>query len=581
MLPRRLGLCVSGLALLSLCGVAAAQQVRAAPPRLLAAFDATAGTLQQLALSSSDRGAVSFQVSLGGVPLRLTLTPHEVRAPGFVLLEQTAVGLIEHPRPPCVTYRGAVAGAPGARVAATVVDGAVEATIHLLVGVSDAGPETWVIQPVQRVDPSAGRSLHLVSRSRDAVPTSGFCGVSSSGIPGAGSATGVPDTTALCEIAIECDRDHYLANGSSVVQTQNDVTSILNQVDFLFDRDCSVNFTITTILVTTTSVYPGTYATPLLNQFQSQWNTVHAGIPRDVAHLFTARPFTTPVSGLAFVGTVCSPMIAYGLSETSFSTNFSSRVALTAHELGHNFSANHCDSAPTCNIMCSSIGGCSANLSGFTGPPASAISSYAFSAACLQLQLTAPVVTTVQPAVVSVFEPGPVQLQGSGLYGATGYSVGGQPFTSGFSVSGDTAMNITVPEATSFGPVDVTVTTPQGTSNVVQLSYGPTQPPKLRTTLWIPPTGGTAQVEFAGTPGDAWVLVLGLSNATVPFFGFDLLANPVVLTLGTFQGVAGREALAVPVPAGIGYVTLFSQIVAGSPAGAVSGVSNFSLTIAQ
>ena len=72
-----------------------------------------------------------------------------------------------------------------------------------------------------------------------------------------------------------------------------------------------------------------------------------------------------------------------------------------------------------------------------------------------------------------------------------------------------------------------------------------------------------------------------LSNATVPFFGFDLLANPVVLTLGTFQGVAGREALAVPVPAGIGYVTLFSQIVAGSPAGAVSGVSNFSLTIAQ
>ena len=566
-------------ACVALGGHASAQTVRLAPPALLSSFDVHAGTLQQLDVLRDASGAASLQLWIDGVRHRVTLTPHDVRSEDFTLLEQTAQGLIEHPRPPCVTYRGEVVGAPGARVAATLVDGTVEALIHFPGTAGADAASTWAVQPVRQVQPAASRALHLVYRAQDTSPIGAVCGVTTS-VP-ATPAVGVPDSSVLCEIAIEADVVYYQNNGSSVTQTQNAITSVMNQVDLIFDRDCSVTYSVTTVLVTTTNIYSATSANPLLTQFQVQWNSVHGGIQRDVAHLFTGRPLTGAIYGLAYVGVVCNLPSAYGLSKTNFSSNFNNRVALTCHELGHNFSANHCNSAPSCNIMCSNIGGCSGNTTAFTPAPASAITNYAFSAPCLQLQPTVPAITSFSPTAVSVFEPAQVQLQGSGFFGATAYTVAGQTYTSGFAVSGDTAMNIDMPESTSLAPVDVSVTTPQGTSNVVQVGYTVTQPPRLRTTIWIPPGGGTASLEFAGTPGNAWLFLLDLSSVTAPFFGYNLLANPVVLTVGTFQAPVGREQLSVPIPPGLGPVTIFSQLLEGSPAGAVSGVSNLSLTILQ
>jgi hypothetical protein len=51
--------------------------------------------------------------------------------------------------------------------------------------------------------------------------------------------------------------------------------------------------------------------------------------------------------------------LAYNSVESRFSLVLGNRQALSAHELGHNWSATHCDGNASCHIMCATLGGCS------------------------------------------------------------------------------------------------------------------------------------------------------------------------------------------------------------------------------
>lgn len=73
----------------------------------------------------------------------------------------------------------------------------------------------------------------------------------------------------------------------------------------------------------------------------------------------------------------------YGLSAVLFSNNTTQRVALVAHELGHSWSAWHCNRdagcrgpSDDCRIMCSTLGGCSGNITSFSPESGACISSY-------------------------------------------------------------------------------------------------------------------------------------------------------------------------------------------------------------
>jgi len=61
---------------------------------------------------------------------------------------------------------------------------------------------------------------------------------------------------------------------------------------------------------------------------------------------------------------------------------------LTAHEMGHNFSAGHCDGNGDCHIMCSGINGCNGlgNPAFFGAPSANKIANYAAGRPCLTTQ---------------------------------------------------------------------------------------------------------------------------------------------------------------------------------------------------
>jgi len=161
-----LALCTALLPITS----ADAQQVRQAPPSLLAQFDVQRGTLQTISLPATQQDAVVASVSIAGARYTMDLRLHDVRAPNFQLLERTSAGLQPLPRPDCVTYRGGLLEVPNARVAATVQGGTVEAMIHLPATAPGQLDEVWVVQLTQYHDHVAGHTAtrrHFAHVSKD------------------------------------------------------------------------------------------------------------------------------------------------------------------------------------------------------------------------------------------------------------------------------------------------------------------------------------------------------------------------------------------------------------------------------
>ena len=99
----------------------------------------------------------------------------------------------------------------------------------------------------------------------------------------------------------------------------------------------------------------------------------------------TGKDLVGNVIGCAHVGVICENLgLAYGLSQSMFSANMAIRTALTAHELGHNWSATHCSpAAPDCAIMCAVIGGCSGDVTSFGSSATTEIIAHRDSVSCV------------------------------------------------------------------------------------------------------------------------------------------------------------------------------------------------------
>lgn len=567
-------------ALLSLPATAQtpAPTVRQAPPTLLAKFDVNRGTVQTITALPDSSGAYLLPVTINGQTRTMALLPHDIRGPNFKLMVEDATGLHQVPTPECVTFRGSVVEDQTIKVAASVIDGSVTATMYE----PGAGPglpgKTWVIQPIKDMVPNAAPTLHIVYEVADNKQLPYQCGNINLPVQQPAGQPG-EDMTLECDIAIEGDREFWQLNGSNTTTAQNDITTVMNQIDFIYDRDCDIQYNITQIIISTTQVYTSSSANTLLNQFQARWNSVHAAVPRDTAHLFTGRQIIGGTIGLAALGVICNVGQAVGLSESRYTGNFNLRVSLTAHELGHNWSAQHCNSVSPCYIMCASNGGCG-NVTLFSPSAIGQITSFAATRTCLSVVPATPFISSVTPQNVSIFSPGTVTLGGTGFTGATGYSVGGQSFTTGFQVQSDTQMTVTIPNGTALGFQVINVTNSAGTSNSNIIFYDVTSPPKLELTPTIPPTGGLASFDFGGTPGRQWFLVLGITPAQTSFQGFPLLANPLLLTAGTFSSPLGINNLTLPVPPGIGTLIFYTQILEADPTMPVAtGTSNVRIIV--
>ncbi|MEM6569890.1 MAG: zinc-dependent metalloprotease family protein [Planctomycetota bacterium] len=348
------------------------------------------GSLQLLDVPTDPQGVVTIDVTLDDVPVELVLERHSLRAADFRLYGTAPDGsLIQLPAPQHNTWRGYVDGWSDSQVVATMNDEGLSAVV-----VDEATELEWQIQPAEGM--SAG--TYSVALSTEVVAPPGVCGTDGVTMdPVTGGQTAFAGTgLQLCELACDTDFEFFQRNGNSVQATLDDIERVMNRVDTIYVRDCDVTFQLTNIIIRNNPNDPYTTndAGNLLGQFRSFWNANFNGTRKDLAHLFTGKNLQGGTIGVAFLNAVCNQTLGYGLSESRFTGNLTSRAGLTAHEIGHNFNRNHCNGSSDCRIMCASLGGCAGDVSRFGAAAGAGIRSYAISRGCL-FDLTPPLALPV------------------------------------------------------------------------------------------------------------------------------------------------------------------------------------------
>jgi len=164
------------------------------------------------------------------------------------------------------------------------------------------------------------------------------------------------------KIATDADYQFYTDRGNSnLARTYSEIFSVLNLVEAVYESTFNMQFIVTfqNVYTTSNTPYTSNNADILLFQFQTYWNLNRGNVSRKIAHLFTGKDLGSTV-GVAFVGHIGDPF-SYSLSK-----NRTDMHRTTAHEIGHNFNADHPSASDcqcgysTASVMCS--GNKSSNL---------------------------------------------------------------------------------------------------------------------------------------------------------------------------------------------------------------------------
>lgn len=310
-----------------------------------------AGDLFQLDLPVADETAVEIRIPLNGTTGTLRLEPRSVRAAGYQLLEQKADGSFEMLDPgPVRTYRGTVAEFPDSRVAASLLDDGLYARIRLIDG------SVYWVEPLTRQFPATAPGEHIIYLQQDVVPGNGTCEVFGPGSaaqestehdPPAGGGT-AGGAFYFTELVCEADFE-YFQDWGSVNATQSQIENIINVMNGQYEEEVAITHIITAVIVRSSEPDPYTsnVTDALLSQFRAVWLNANppANVNHDVAHLFTGKNIvgtdgSSGVIGVAWLNGICNGQ-GYGVVENCCSA-LACRTDLSAHELGHNWSAQHC-----------------------------------------------------------------------------------------------------------------------------------------------------------------------------------------------------------------------------------------------
>jgi len=361
----------------------------------LARLNLSQATVQNIELPALPAENFVLNLTLGELPVQVRCSSTSIRSPDFQLHVQGADGItraVAAPREQ--NFIGTADGHPGSVVAISFVAGRLRALVDLGTGslLNSYVPanQLWYIQSLSELDGLAQAAPYVAYRSNAVVTPSGFrCAGGQRpvdaprfiGDAGAPVPEGSP-CNRVGRVAFDADSFFYAANGSDIAATVADIDNVLFWTSLMFSRDAGV-FLYNSGTVVRTTQGP-LYAQPdigiMLGEMLREWNTNQTSIGRDIAHLMTGR--TDAGLGVAFVSVVCTDA-GYGVSASKFSDNLALRVALTSHEIGHNFSCDHCDVEPDCGVMCAGLGGCAGDYSQFSATSIAQIRAHAEAAACL------------------------------------------------------------------------------------------------------------------------------------------------------------------------------------------------------
>lgn len=298
-----------------------------------------------IAVDLRDAPTLSIEMELDGEVRTLVLDPVSLRSPDYKILSQVGEDRYEEiPPTPARTYRGRVAGVPGAVVAASRLDDG----LHAMIRYPD-GSRRWVEPLFGRVA-GAGRGDHWIYRDEDVRGNAGSCGFDDLAAPAPGSDVDSPGevasgTVVVAELALDADVEYFQKYGS-VAAVEAQLHKIINTVNVQFERDANIRHIITRIIVRT--VHPDPYSSfnagGLINQVSAHWSGSQQSVPRDVVQLFTGKDLDGATIGIAIRSGLCDNLNEYCLVESDATgcTNFACKTDISAHELGHVWSLGHC-----------------------------------------------------------------------------------------------------------------------------------------------------------------------------------------------------------------------------------------------
>gem|GEM_PF-3466018 len=348
---------LASLAALSACALAAA------PPRdaggltlltntpvfdpalqaqVLESMGLTAGELMLIDGTANPGDTLQVDLVIEGQPQELLLTPHSVRGPAYAVLAQRGDGTIEPvPAGPVRTMRGIVTTALGSSVTASLLDEGLEARIALADG------SVFWIEPVDASVAGAYTGLHVVYRQEDVADLGQNCGVTdiqrASGMSVSGDGGGtVLQGTGICTADLSCDADfEYFQARGSVANTEARINAIVNTLNNQYETEVGISHLISNILVRTSEPdpYTSTDAGTTLNQFTAEWQGPQRSLRGDVNEMFTGKNLNGSTIGIAFLNGVCTSNRYNVVQDIN---NAACRSDLSAHELGHNWGADHC-----------------------------------------------------------------------------------------------------------------------------------------------------------------------------------------------------------------------------------------------
>ncbi|TWT41126.1 Reprolysin (M12B) family zinc metalloprotease [Phycisphaerae bacterium RAS1] len=338
-----------GLTATAFGGKPAEADFSVALPQVNAAFQLQTSQVHKLSLPNVPDVAFTASVPVDGEWLTLDMRPHSVRAPNYQVKAQLADGSWQDvPPTPVNTLDGEVLEIPGATVSGAIL----ETGLVVLIRLPDGGTR-W-IEPLREHFINAQADDYVVYNGEDIVPSGKTCGVDEH-TPNfvdeeGGFRTG--DCGGLCIADLGCDADfeYYVSRGSTVSAVQNRINSVINTMNNQYVSQVGIRHQITTILVRTAEPDPYTSTSPsgLLSQFVAEWSNNQGAIVRDVAQLFTAKNIDGSVIGIAnAIGSICFNSSSYCLVQSDCCGTFGCATDLSAHELGHLWSAVHCSS--TCS----------------------------------------------------------------------------------------------------------------------------------------------------------------------------------------------------------------------------------------
>jgi PKD repeat protein len=344
---------------------------------------ATLGTEEVANLLRSKDYFQELHLEVNNQDFSFNLRARDLRSPNYKLRAWTPQGVLELPRSPNKTYFGFThEGQYDVRITAD------EDFFHAMI---IQGTDELYIEPARNIVPGAPKNQFVIYWAKHNLkklsPTS--CGVEDGHLhflnpeDEHNESPNQQTSSRACKVVQIALADDVLMFNKygSVSDVEDHNMAVINDVETNYDFEFSddLQFLVVEIYVATSeSTDPWTSSlniNNLLDDFTA-WGPSGFDNTHDVGGMWSARNFNGDVIGLAWLNAVCTS-VRYHVME-DFSTNANFLRVLQAHEMGHNFSANH-DAPGSPTIMAPSVN----NTNAWSNQSINEINNYIASISCL------------------------------------------------------------------------------------------------------------------------------------------------------------------------------------------------------